>query len=41
MDYVLSELCTMVHWVALHGLAYSFTELGKAVIHVTSLVSFL
>ena len=28
-------------WVALHGMAHSFIELDKAVIHVISLVSFL
>ena len=39
----LSELSTMSHlsWVALHGMAYSFIELDKAVGHVISLVSFL
>ena len=43
MDYVLSELSTMTHpsWVALHGMAHSFIELDKAVVHVISLVSFL
>ena len=43
MDHILSELSTMTHlsWVALHGMAYSFIELGKAVVHVISLVSFL
>ena len=43
MDHVLSELSTMTHssWVALHGMAHSFTELDKAVGHVISLVSFL
>ena len=37
MDHVLSELSTMTHpsWVALHGLAYSFIELDKAVLHVS------
>ena len=40
---VLSELSTMTcpSWVALHGMAHSFTELDKAVVHVISLVSFL
>ena len=40
---VLSELSTMTHlsWVALHGMAHSFIELGKAVVHVISFVSFL
>ena len=39
----LSELSTMTHpsWVALRGMAHSFTELGKVVVHVISLVSFL
>ena len=43
VDHVLSELSTMTHpsWVALHGMAHSFTELEKAVVHVISLVSFL
>ena len=40
---VLSELSTMTHlsWVALHGMALSFIELDKAVVHVIRLVSFL
>ena len=40
---VLSELSTMTHlsWVALHGMAHSFIELDKAVVHVVRLVSFL
>jgi len=39
----LSELSTMTcpSWVALHGVAHSFTELDKAVFHVIRLVSFL
>ena len=39
----MSELSTVTYqsWVALHGMAHSFTELDKAVIHVISLVSFL
>ena len=37
MEHVLSELS----WVALQGMAHSFTELDKAVIHVVSLASFL
>ena len=43
MDHVLSELSTMTDpsWVALHGMAHSFTELEKAVVHVVRLVSFL
>ena len=28
-------------WVALHGMAHSFIELDKAVVHVISLISFL
>ena len=41
--HVLSELSTMtcLSWVALHGMAHSFTELDKAVIHVIRLISFL
>ena len=43
VDHVLSEFSTMtcLSWVALHGMAYSFTELDKAVVHVISLISFL
>ena len=43
LDHVLSELSNMTHlsWVALWGMAHSFIELDKAVIHVISLVSFL
>ena len=43
MDHILSELCTMtsLSWVALHGMAHSFIELDKAVLHVISLVSFV
>ena len=43
VDHVLSELSTMTRpsWVALHGMAYGFIELNKAVVHVISLVSFL
>ena len=39
----LSELSNMNHlsWVALHGMAHSFTELDEAVVHVIILVSFL
>ena len=42
MDHVLSELSAMTHpsWVALRGMAHSFIELDKAVVHVISLVSF-
>ena len=43
VDRVLSELSTMTHlsWVALHGMAHSFLELDKIVVHVISLFSFL
>ena len=43
VDHILSELCTMTHssWVALHGMANSFIELDKAVVHVISLINFL
>ena len=43
VDNILSELSTMTHlsWVALQGMAHSFIELNKAVVHVISLVSFL
>ena len=43
VDHVLPELSTMTRlfWVDLHGMAQSFIELDKAVIHVISLVSFL
>ena len=43
VDYILSELSTMTRpsWVALHGMANSFVELDKAVVHVSILVSFL
>ena len=43
VDHILSELSTMIRpsWVALHGMAHSFFELVKAVVHVISLVSFL
>ena len=39
----LSKLFTMTHlsWVALHSVAHSFTELGKVVVHMISLVNFL
>ena len=35
VDHVLSELSTMTcpSWVALHGMAHSFIELDKAVVH--------
>ena len=43
VDPILSELSTMTRpsWVALHGMAHSFLELYKAVVHVISLVNFL
>ena len=43
VDHILSELSTMTHpsWVALHGMAHSFIELDKAVVHVIRMVSFL
>ena len=43
VDHVLSELSTMtcLSWVALHGMAHSFIEVDKAVVHVIRLVSFL
>ena len=42
-DHILSESTTMtgLSWVALQGMAHSFIELDKAVVHVISLVSFL
>ena len=43
VDHILSELSTMtcLSWVALHGMAHSFIELDKAVVHVIRLVSFM
>ena len=43
VNYILSELSTLTRpsWVALHGMARSFIELDKAVVHVIRLVSFL
>ena len=43
VDHILSELSTMTRlsWVALHGMAHSFIELDKTVVHVISLVNFL
>ena len=43
VDHVFSELSTMTcpSWVALHGMAPSFLELHKTVIHVIILISFL
>ena len=42
VDHILSELSTMTRpfWVALQGMAHSFIELDKAVLHVIRLVSF-
>ena len=36
VDHILLELSTMTHpsWVALHSMAHSFIELGKAVVHM-------
>ena len=41
MDHVLLELSTITHisWVSLQGMAHSFLELDKAVVHVISLSS--
>ena len=41
VDHVLSELSTMPHlsWGTLHGMAHSFIELHKAVIHLIILLS--
>ena len=43
VDHILSELSTMTCtlWVALHGMAHSFIELDKAMVHLIRLVSFL
>ena len=43
VDHVLSELFIMTcqSWVALYGMALSFIELDKSVVHVISLISFL
>ena len=43
VDHVLSDLSTMTRpsWVALRGMAHSFIELDKAVVHVIRVVSFL
>jgi len=42
VDHVLSEFSTMTHTsqVTLYGMAHSFIELHKAVIHANILVSF-
>ena len=43
VSHILSELYTMTRqfWVALQGMAHSFIELDKAMVHVISLISFL
>ena len=43
VDRIFSELSTMTcpSWVASHGMARSFIDLDKAVVHVIRLVSFL
>ena len=43
VDHVSSDLSPMTRlsWVALHGMAPSFTELDKAMLHVIRLVSLL
>ena len=43
VENALLELSTMtcLSWVALHGMAHSFIELDKVVVHVIRLVSFL
>ena len=43
VDHVLSDLSTMTRlsWVALHSMAYSFTDLDKAVVHVIRSIDFL
>ena len=43
VDHVLSELSTMTRpsWVALHGMAHSFIELDKALVHLVNLISWL
>ena len=38
---LLHSTMTYPSWVALHGMAHSFIELDKAVVHVISLISFL
>ena len=40
VDHVLSELSTMTRpsWVALQGMAHSFIELDKALVHVISFI---
>ena len=40
MNHILTELSTMTRlsWVALHGMADSFIELDKALVHAISLL---
>ena len=40
VDHVLSDM-TRLSWVALYGMAHSFIQLDKVVIHVISVISFL
>ena len=42
VDHILSQVSTVTHlsWVALHGMAHSFIELDKVVVHVISLLNF-
>jgi len=40
VEDILSELSTMTHPSWVHGMAHSFTELDKAVVHVMSSVIF-
>ena len=42
-DHILSQCSTMTNWfwVALQGMAHSFIELDKVVVHMISLISFL
>ena len=41
VDRALSKLSTMTRpsWMALHGMAHSFLELDKAVVHMASLAA--
>ena len=39
VDHVLSDM-TRLSWVALYGMAHSFIQLDKVVIHVISVISF-
>ena len=43
VDHILWKFSTMTlpFWVTLHGMSHSFTELGKIVLYVISLISFL